>query len=230
MTPRPSRPAHPRPAPASPSSLPSPPRPSRPAHPRPAPASPSSLPFTPPPSLVALIALVLLLGLGACGRKGSPVPPGTRVPLPVSEFTGFIEEDGSIHLAWRNPHRRLDNARLRDLVIERLYRVADQGVGEPKPALLSRGRVAGYTELFTIRFPPPRTSASVIPPPPPPLPPGVVVDGDRVRVTDREGLTVGHRYTYVVIAQDSVGRESAPSARVSLTMIPAAAPPTAPIV
>src|SRR5262245_11250556 len=204
-----------------------------PGHAVPAPMTPRrslSAHLRPAPGTPSLIVLFLILALGACGRKGPPVLPGARVPQPVSEFTGFIEEDGSIHLAWRNPHRRIDNVRLRDLVIERLYRVADQGVGEPKPALLSRGRVAGYTELFTIRFPPPRTSASVIPPPPPPLPPGVVVDGDRVRVTDREGLTAGHRYTYVVIAQDSVGRESAPSARVSLTMIPAAAPPTAPIV
>ena len=174
--------------------------------------------------------MALFFILGGCGRKGNPVPPGTRVPQPVSEFTGLIEEDGSIHLAWRNPRRRVDNAHLRDLVIERLYRVADEGAGEPKPALLSRGRVTGYAEHLTIRFPPPPTSASAIPPPPPPLPPGVTVDGDRVRVTDRTGLTAGRRYTYVVIAQDSVGRESAPSSRVSLTMIPAALPPAAPIV
>jgi hypothetical protein len=173
-----------------------------------------------------VLVILLALALGACGRKGPPLPPGSRVPQPVSEITGLIEEDGSVRLSWRNPSRRTDNARLRDLVIERLYRAEDAGVGEPKPALLSRGRVAGYAEILTIRFPLPSTSSP--PPPPPPLPPGVVVDGDRVRVSDRAGLTAGRRYTYVVIAEDSRGRESAPSARVALKMIAPAELPAAP--
>ncbi len=175
----------------------------------------------------ALAAILIVLTLGACGRKGPPLPPGARGPQPVSQFTGVIQDDGSVQLTWTSPHRRLDNVRLRDLTLERLYRAEDAGVGEPKPALLSRGRIAGYTELLTIRFPPPPTSATSPPSPPPPLPPGVFVEGDHVRASDRAGLTPGRRYTYVVVAEDSFGRASAPSARVSLTMIAAAEPPAA---
>jgi hypothetical protein len=180
-----------------------------------------------PPAIAARrVAVVILvtLALGACGRKGPVLPPGSRVPQPVSELSGVIEEDGSVRLSWRNPTRRTDNVRLRDLAIERLYRVEDMGVGDPKPALLSRGRVAGYAEILTIRFP----STSAPPSPPPSLPPGVVMDGDHVRVSDRTGLRAGRRYTYVVIAEDSQGRESAPSARVSLALISPAEPPSTP--
>jgi predicted small lipoprotein YifL len=180
-----------------------------------------------PPAIAARrVAVVILvtLALSACGRKGPVLPPGSRVPQPVSELSGVIEEDGSVRLSWRNPTRRTDNVRLRDLAIERLYRVEDMGVGDPKPALLSRGRVAGYAEILTIRFP----STSAPPSPPPSLPPGVVMDGDHVRVSDRTGLRAGRRYTYVVIAEDSQGRESAPSARVSLALISPAEPPSTP--
>jgi hypothetical protein len=145
----------------------------------------------------------------------------------VSQFTGLIEDDGSVQLTWTSPQRRIDNVRLRDLARERLYRVEDAGVGEPRPALLSRGRVAGYAELLSISFPLPPASVGAPPPAPPPLPEGVSVEGDRVRVSDRAGLVSGRRYTYVVVAEDSLGRESAPSARVSLTMIPPAEPPAA---
>jgi fibronectin type 3 domain-containing protein len=43
---------------------------------------------------------------------------------------------------------------------------------------------------------------------------------------DRQGLAYGHRYTYVVLAADSQGRVAPPSARVSVTHVPAAEPPT----
>ena len=48
-----------------------------------------------------------------------------------------------------------------------------------------------------------------------------------MRVSDRAGLTPGRRYTYVVVAEDSFGRASAPAARVALTMIAPAEPPAA---
>jgi hypothetical protein len=145
----------------------------------------------------------------------------------VSQFTGVIQDDESVQLTWSSPRRRIDGGPLRDLARERLYRVEDAGTGEPKPALLSGGRVAGYAERLTIRFPLRPESAGAPPPAPPPLPEGVSVEGNRVRVSDRAGLVAGRRYTYVVIAEDSLGRESAPSARVSLMMISPAEPPAA---
>lgn len=173
-----------------------------------------------------MVLVVMALGLGACGRKGPPVAPGVRVPRPVTGLSGLVEEDGSIHLGWTNPSRRTDNVRLRDLATARVFRAEDNGTGEPRPAILSRGRVAGYTDLLTIRFPT-RATSSRPPLPAPPLPPGVVIDGDHVRVTDTRGLTPGRRYTYVVTIEDATGRESPPSSRLSITTIAAAESPAA---
>lgn len=156
--------------------------------------------------------LVVVLALAACGKKGPPLPPGTRAPRPVSDV-GALVRQGAIELSWSNPTRRNDNTRLRDLVLARVYRTEDPGTGEPKPALVSRGRVAGYTELIRIRLGGPGS-------------PDAVVEGGRVRVTDRNNLTYGRRYTYVVLTEDAEGRVSPPSARTSVVYIAA---PSAPV-
>ena len=174
---------------------------------------------------VAAVVVVAVLTLAACGRKGPPVAPGVRMPRPATDLSGFVAEDGSIHFGWTNPGRRMDNQRLRDLATARVFRSDDDGSGEPRAAIVHRGRINGYTELLTIRFPV-HTTPSAPPPPPPPLPPGVVVDGTQVRVTDTRGITPGRRYSYVVIVEDSVGRESAPSSRLSIHMLAAAEPPS----
>lgn len=164
-----------------------------------------------------LAALALAgLALAACGKKGPPVPPEGRLPRPVMDLTGSVA-DGAIELQWTNPGRRADNTRLRDLAAARLYRVEDPGDGEPKPALLRRGTIAGYEE---------RASVPLALPPGTTRPAAVVVEGDRVRFQDQQGLTYGRRYTYVVVTEDAQGRVSPPSPRVSIAFI---APPEPPI-
>jgi hypothetical protein len=160
------------------------------------------------------LGLALALALGACGRKGPPVAPEFRLPQPVVDLRGEVS-DGAIALSWTNPEHRADNTRLRDLAVARVFRAEDAGTGEPKPALLARGRIAGYTELATIRLTTPTT----------PLPAGTVVEGNSVRLTDRQGLSPGRRYSYVVITEDSQGRVSRPSDRVSLRLIAPPEPP-----
>lgn len=155
------------------------------------------------------LALLAALALAACGKKGLPVAPERRVPLAVADLAGVVR-DGVVELTWTNPTRRVDGSRLRDLVAARVYRVDDAGTGEPKPALLAGGRIAGYTEIVAIRL------ASPAP---------ATVEGDRVTLADRTGLALGRRYTYVVAAEDSTGRVSPPSRRVSLTFIATPAPP-----
>ena len=151
-------------------------------------------------------ALLAVLALGACGKKAAPVNPALRVPVPVTDLRGEVH-DGAVELAWTNPTRRADNTRLRDIVAARVYRTEDEGVGDPRPALLVRGRIAGYTELLTLTAMP--------------GPPGAVtkplLTGALVQVTDRQGLIDGRHYTYVVIVEDGEGRVSPPSSRVSVT-------------
>ena len=156
-----------------------------------------------------LLALVVVPGLAACGKAGPPVSPQFRVPVPVSDFRGVVE-DGAIVLTWTNPQRRTDSTRVRDLIEARVYRTEDAGFVQPKPALLTQGRIAGYQEIAVIRLAAPAPA---------------VVQGGRIHLVDREGLRFGQRYTYVVIAEDSMGRVSPPSGRLSLAFL---APPEAP--
>jgi fibronectin type 3 domain-containing protein len=155
-------------------------------------------------------ALLAILALGACGKKGAPLSPTLLVPAPVADLRGEVR-DRAVELTWTNPARRTDNRKLRDIVAARVYRTDDEGIADPRPALLTRGRIAGYTELLTLE-------AMPAPPGTAPLP---LLSGGRVQVTDREGLTQGRRYTYVVIVEDGEGRVSPPSPRVSVTFMSA---------
>lgn len=163
-----------------------------------------------------LLVLLAVAALVACGKVGPPVAPENRLPQPVQDLRAVIE-DGAIALSWTNPTRRADNTRLRDLVTAHVYRVEDAGVGDPKPALLSRRKIPGYTEVATIDLVPVRDR--------PPEPGGPVVRGNHVRLEDRHQLTYGHRYSYVVVTEDGQRRLSPPSPRTTVVLI---APPEAP--
>lgn len=158
---------------------------------------------------VALLAVALLaLSLGACGRKARPVAPELRAPQAVLDLAAVVRE-ASIELTWTLPSHRADGSRLRHLGQARVFRLEDAGSGEPKPAMLDEGRIVGYTEIAAIRLDTPTTS----------------VTGRRATYADRQGLALGRRYTYAVLTSDTEGRIGAPSRRVVVTFLAAAAPP-----
>jgi hypothetical protein len=103
----------------------------------------------------------------------------------------------------------VDNTVIRDLAVARVYRSDDAGTGDPKPAIVSRGRVAGYREIAHIALDVPDKQRAA----------------SRAATTDRQDLAFGRRYTYVVVTEDAQGRTSLPSSRVSVFFI---APPEAP--
>jgi hypothetical protein len=156
-----------------------------------------------------LAAALILLVLPACGRKGTPVAPEQRLPQPVNDLRGVVR-DGGIELSWTVPRRRVDNTRLINPGLARVFRAEDGGEGEPRAAMLKDDRVVGYTEVATIRLADP---------------PSPLVSGGRVTITDRRNLAVGRRYTYVVVTADAQDRSSPPSARLSMTFAAAPAPP-----
>lgn len=157
---------------------------------------------------ISLLVVGILGLLGACGRVGPPVPPEDRLPRPVADLRAVVEE-GAIRLTWTNPDRRVDNTRLRDLAEARVYRAEDAGEGEPRAALLWRGRVPGYTLVATLR----------------PGADGAGGAGAAVSTADTQGLVLGRRYTYVVVTADPLGRLSAPSPRVSVQYLAPPEPP-----
>ena len=159
-------------------------------------------------ALAACLGLAVSL-LAACGKKGPPVAPELRAPSPATDVTGAVDES-AIAVGWTPPTRRVDNTRLRDLGLMRIFRVEDGGGGEPKAAMLVDGRIAGYTEIAAIRADEPA--------------PAVARD-HRLVFADRQGLAYGRRYTYVILASDAQGRIGRPSPRVSVTYVSATEPP-----
>lgn len=139
--------------------------------------------------------------------------PELRLPAAPGGLAASVGPD-AIVVTWTNPTSRVDRTPLRDLTLVRLYRVADEGDGEAKPAIRTGDAVVGYTVLGTIDLKNPQSR-----------PPVAAVQGNTVRWTDRVGLAVGQRYTYVVTATDSTGRTSLPSTRLSVAYITGPAAP-----
>ncbi|MBI4241501.1 MAG: hypothetical protein HY613_07265, partial [Candidatus Rokubacteria bacterium] len=137
--------------------------------------------------------------------------PERRVPATVSGFTATVE-GRAIMLSWTNPTTRADGTRMKDLTALRVYRREEPGDGEPKPAMLSWGRVVGYDEVAAIRLAEPAPAK---------------VEGSRLTWGDRSNLSLGRRYVYVVTAIDASGRSSMPSERLTVTFLAAPAPPLA---
>ena len=153
-----------------------------------------------------LVALVLLgLVLAACGKKGPPIAPENRLPVPPAGLGASIDES-AIQVSWTNPGTRYDGTPLKDLIEVKLYRREDSDDAPLKPAMLSAGRVVGYDEIAAIRLESPAPAT---------------VEGGTVRWVDRKGLVLGHRYVYVVTAIDSLGRSSPPSERRAITYLAA---------
>jgi fibronectin type 3 domain-containing protein len=126
----------------------------------------------------------------------------------VNDLSGVVRA-GEIHLTWTLPTRRVDGTRLLNPAVARIFRAEDSGEGEPRAALLANRRIAGYTEVGTIA-----------------IDPTALPQGNRGSYDDADMLTIGRRYTYVVLTADADGHTSPPSRRLSLTFLAAPEPPT----
>ncbi|HXJ81887.1 MAG TPA: fibronectin type III domain-containing protein [Candidatus Methylomirabilis sp.] len=150
------------------------------------------------------------LVVAACGKKGPPIAPERRLPVPPTGIQTSIDAD-SILVSWTNPDHRIDGSSLKDLKEVKLFRHQQEIEGPLKPAILSRGRVVGYEQIATIRVDAPE--------------PATVV-GTRVQWVDRLGLEPDHRYVYVLTAIDADGRSSPPSERRPVMFLAAPMPPS----
>jgi fibronectin type 3 domain-containing protein len=160
------------------------------------------------PTRMAVVAALLLAAAG-CGKRGEPVAPERRFPAPPASL-GATVEGQSVVVSWTNPAQRVDGSALRDLQVVKLFRREEAPGAAPKPAMLARGRIVGYDEIASIRLDEPAPAT---------------VERGAVRFVDRDNLTVGGRYVYVVTAVDSTGRSSPPSPRVVVSYIAAPTPP-----
>jgi len=156
-----------------------------------------------------LAALLCVIALAACGKKGPPVAPELRVPAGPSALHGAVEQQ-SIVVSWTAPNTRLDGTRLRAVALYKLYRREEADAGPPRSAMLSSGRVVGFEEIAIIRADTPAPAT---------------VQGRSITWVDRHALTMGRRYVYAVTAEDTLGRTSGPSDRL---VVPFLAAPRAP--
>ncbi|PYM54849.1 MAG: hypothetical protein DMD79_23915 [Candidatus Rokuibacteriota bacterium] len=166
------------------------------------------------------LALLLPLALAACGKRGPPVAPERRLPAPVQDLVATVSSEG-VRLAWSVPKIRMDRSALKELRRVEVYRRAEDGAPAeaPRPAILSFGGlfgaprgVPGFERVADISLEKPAAPAEV--------------KGGQVVYTDAQGLTVGKRYTYVVVAVDAQGRPSPPSNRVTIARAAAPVAPT----
>ena len=162
-------------------------------------------------AVAGFVLAMVVLALGACGKKGPIVAPERRLPQAPSEVRAAVE-DRAIVVTWANPATRVDNSRIRDLTLARLFRREEAADAAPKPAMLSGDRVVGYEEIARILL-------GATPPA------GVQVQGRTVSVTDAKNLGFGRRYVYVATAEDADGRSSAPSPPLAVTFLPGPAAP-----
>jgi predicted small lipoprotein YifL len=160
-------------------------------------------------------ALALLLAAGAlvaCGKKGPPLAPELRIPAAPADLHGAVDQQ-TIVVSWTATTRRMDNSRLRTVELYKLYRREEApDAGPPKAAMLSSGRVVGYDEIATIQTDSPAPAQ---------------IQGSTITWVDRQRLSVGRRYVYVVTTEDNLGRSSSPSARLVVPLLPAPRPPGA---
>jgi predicted phage tail protein/predicted small lipoprotein YifL len=177
------------------------------------------------------LALLVALPLAACGRRGPPVPPETRLPAAVQDLTVNVLGEG-VTLTWTLPRIRVDRSPIKELGRTEVYRRLETGAREPvRPAVLSFGglfggpaELVGFDRVANI----PITDPSKPAPEKPPAEKGPAeVVGSRVTYTDAQGLGFGRRYTYVVVAVDAQGRPSPPSNRVTIALTAPPEPPTA---
>jgi hypothetical protein len=168
---------------------------------------------------VLALALVLPLGLAACGKRGPPVAPERKLPAAIQDLQAGVVADGVL-LRWSLPKIRIDRSALKEIRRTEVYRRAEDGrAAEPvRPALLTFGGlfgpppgVPGFERVADIMVAEPTAPAEV--------------QGNQVTYTDAQGLAFGRRYTYVVVALDEKGRPSPPSNRVVVALAPAPGTP-----
>ena len=71
--------------------------------------------------LFLILACVMALGAGACGKKGDPRAPELATPRPITNLTAKPDRSGVV-LTWARPSEYVDGKSLTDLTAFVIYR------------------------------------------------------------------------------------------------------------
>ena len=141
-----------------------------------------------------VFALLLFSSLAACGKKGDPLPPESKIPAPVSDLRAWPRE-GAVFLGWTLPTRNTDGSALQDLLGFRVFRL-----GRPLSAPPCQECPQNFEAVAEIDVDYPR---------------GARIEGGRVLWQDGR-IKPQTEYTYFVTAYDSYKSPSPESNRVKV--------------
>jgi predicted small lipoprotein YifL/fibronectin type 3 domain-containing protein len=141
-----------------------------------------------------LLTLLFFSALAACGKKGDPLPPETRISAPVSDLRAWPRE-GSVFLGWTIPTRNTDGSGLQDLLGFQVFRL-----GRPLSAPPCQECPQNFEAVAEIDMDYPR---------------GARIEGGRVLWQDAR-VKPQNEYTYFVMAYDSYKASSPESNRVKV--------------
>jgi len=141
-----------------------------------------------------LLTLLLFSAFTACGKKGDPLPPETKIPAPVSDLRAWPRE-GSVFLGWTIPTRNTDGSALQDLLGFKVFRL-----GRPLSAPPCQECPQNFEAVAEIDVDYPR---------------GARIEGGRVLWQDGR-IKPRTEYTYFVAAYDSYKSPSPESNRVQV--------------
>lgn len=145
---------------------------------------------------IVCLAVLALLSLAGCGRKGAPVVPILIEPSPPPDLTAQVQRRVVI-LTWTRPTTNVDGTVLKSLGAFRISRL------EQAP------RVSAFSAIATVKAD---------------RPDNAVVSGKRYAFTD-EGVVVGARYVYQVESVNRHGIAGPPSSEAAaLVTVEIAAP------
>lgn len=134
-----------------------------------------------------LVLLLLVLGpggLAACGKKGPPLPPMARIPVPPVKPTALRVGD-DVYLSFGVPAANTSGQAPADVTSIEVY--AFTGTAPPTGSDPTKGSVKIGSYAVVPPLPPPPPPREGEPAPPPPPPPSAFVQGATVVV--REALT-----------------------------------------
>jgi len=141
-----------------------------------------------------VFALLLFSSLAACGKKGDPLPPESKIPAPVSDLRAWPRE-GAVFLGWTIPTRNTDESALQDLLGFKVFRL-----GRPLSAPPCQECPQNFEAVAEIDVDYPR---------------GARIEGGRVLWQDGR-IKPQTEYTYFVTGYDSYKSPSPESNRVKV--------------
>lgn len=151
--------------------------------------------YFPCPSLLfktaLLLPVILILGVGGCGKKGPPMALESTMAAPVEDLRAFSRE-GKLFLAWSIPGRNTDGSRLQDLLGFQVYRQERPLAPAPCADCPLRFTLAAEIDLEY-----PRQAR---------------IEGGRV-LWEEKGLASAREYIYFVVAVNSYKTPSPESNR-----------------